>query len=75
MGFYGKVINYLTKAFAKIKIGTGANAPVISAKEYDDTLTLIGDSHIILTPDAENNKLTFSHNEPGVAATTTAFSL
>jgi hypothetical protein len=36
MGFYGKIINYLTKAFGKISV----NNKVIQAVDYDDTLNM-----------------------------------
>jgi hypothetical protein len=44
VSFYGKVINYLAKAFASIKVGNTS----ISASSIDDTLELKGDNYIIL---------------------------
>ena len=58
MGFYGKVINYLTKAFGKIRV----NNKTIQATDYDDTLLMQGDHWIVL--DAENKTVTFKHETP-----------
>lgn len=60
MSFYGKVINYLTKAFSKIKVGSVE----ISAKEYDDTLTFIAGDSITLKSDTDNRSVTFAHDSP-----------
>ena len=61
MSFYGKVINYLTKAFGKVKVGSIE----IPAKEYDDTLTFIAGDSIALKSDKDNRSVTFAHESPG----------
>lgn len=58
MGFYGKIINYLTKAFSKINI----NNKTIQAEEYDDTLTMQGDDWISL--DAQDKTILITHESP-----------
>lgn len=58
MGFYGKVINYLTKAFSKIKIGTN----IIQSTDFDDTLEMQGDNWIKLS--AQDKKITYAHTNP-----------
>ena len=57
MGFYGKVINYLSKAFNKIKI----NNEVIQATGYDDELEIHADKWIDLKLNADNNSINIMH--------------
>lgn len=61
MGFYGKVINYLTKAFGKISV----NNKIIQATDYDDELMMHGDDWIAL--DTESKTISFTHEEPSDA--------
>ena len=58
MGFYGKVINYLTKAFSKIKI----NNKTIQASSFDDTLEFKGDNWIQLNADTEEKIVKLTHS-------------
>lgn len=58
MGFYGKVINYLTKAFSKIKIGTN----IIQSTDFDDTLEMQGDNWIKLS--AQDKVIKYEHTNP-----------
>ena len=62
MGFYGKVINYLSKAFNKINI----NNKIIQATDYDDELTMQGDDWISL--DAQDKTVLIAHKSPSKTA-------
>jgi hypothetical protein len=59
MGFYGKVINYLSKAFSKIKIGNNT----IQATSYDDTLEMRGDDKWIKASN-DGNTIIYEHLTP-----------
>lgn len=59
MGFYGKVINYLSKAFSKIKI----NNKTIQATSYDDALEFAGDEWIKLSADEQTKLINIKHEE------------
>lgn len=59
MGFYGKVINYLSKAFSKIKIGNNT----IQATGYDDTLEMRGDNEWIKASN-DGNTIIYEHLTP-----------
>jgi hypothetical protein len=58
MGFYGSVINYLTKAFSKIKIGN----KIVQATNYEDEVIMQGDSWISL--DAQDTTVLVEHAAP-----------
>jgi hypothetical protein len=57
MGFYGKVINYLSKAFSKIKI----NNKTLQATSYDEVLEMNGDNWIVLEAADKGNIISYSH--------------
>ena len=59
MGFYGKVINYLAKAFSKFKIGN----ITIQAGDQGDAVELCGDNWISVTGDAENKTISYTHQK------------
>lgn len=59
MGFYGKVINYLSKAFSKIKV----NNKTLQAGSYDDALEFTGDEWIKLSADEQTKLISIKHEE------------
>lgn len=59
MGFYGKVINYLSKAFSKIKV----NNKTLQADSYDDALEFTGDEWIKLSADEQTKLISINHEE------------
>lgn len=58
MSFYGSVINYLAKAFNKIKI----NNEIIQANSYDDQLEIQSDEWINLKSNINNNSIHIMHS-------------
>jgi hypothetical protein len=58
MGFYGKVINYFTKAFSKFKVGNTTLEP----QDSDSVLNLTGDNWIVL--EGKNNTIEYKHGVP-----------
>lgn len=68
MGFYGKVINYLSKAFSKIKV----NNKTLQASSYDDTVEFRGDDWIKLSAAKQTNIIVFNHKELDTIPTSAA---